>query len=205
MNFDDFGEPIPVRKSLKSKIHDNLSHYGKFIVSTVLVLAAIVTILTSLGLIIPFEDDPIEEQFDTKIIGNFIEIPELDLTEFFIPRSIQPTLYIEGVIPNPGWIKITVENFTHHKQYKQDALQLTEVKIYKNIEFSVDRGNFKEEIVLPLSLTWKETSAYPYDSGRETHGPIGNIFFKAEYYDSTKQLSEIFFLQPYLRGGYFSP
>ena len=205
MEFDDFGEPIPVRRSLKTKILDKIPLYAKILVTAVIVLASVVTMLISLGIITPFEDDPIEEDFDTKIVGDFTEILQLKLDDFFTLTSVEAILSVEGVVPNPGWVKITVENFTHYPEYKQHALQLKEVKIYKKIEFSVDRGNFREEIILPLSFTWKKTIDYPAHSDSVTISTLGNMFFKAEYYDSTKQVSEIFYLQPYVRASYFTP
>ena len=181
MEFDDFDEPVPVRRSLKSKILENISHYGKFIVSAVLVISAIVTILTSLGIITPFNSEiPTEEVFVTRIIGDFTESLEMDLSKFMIPHTAQTTLGIEGVVPHLGWVKITIENFTHHPNYNQNALQAREIETWDENEFRVDRGNFQKEIDLKFRFKWMKTFDYPIESGRETFGSIGNIFLKAE-------------------------
>ena len=206
MNDWDFGDPVGVPRTKKEKFQDWLKENRSWFFPTVGTgIVIIIALLTLFVLIQPPNEQTFEETFDTEIKGMLVERIDVDLENYFFPRDMTANLEIEGVVPHPGWVRVFIENFTHHEKFDQPMIKLEKITTVKKFEFSVDRGNFKEQLQIPMHLDWRVDFEYPpQNSNTITHGPIGNIVFRAEYYDSEKEASEIFFIKPFVTGSYVS-
>jgi len=191
-----------IKETKSEKTSSWIDKHNKKIILILTVLLVALAVLTFFGLNLQEQDEPIPK-IESKIKGEFLTRIDLGYLEYFRPATAETLVKVEGVVPNPGWVTISVSNFTYHEDFDQPKIVVYDVYIDENIEFSVDEGNFIEEFPLTLRFDWRYPLEYPpKDPTWRVSGPIGNILMKIEYLDSTTNSTEIFYFNPFITGDY---
>jgi len=199
MTNSGIGEPIPIKRTRKEKIIDFMNskwgHIPPYFVIAILLLPylGIQPVNENLNLeedlspqfFIDFRND--RGTYSTKIIN--LNSPSFGDTN---------TIKIEGFVPNPGRVTVTIENYTIVAPSAPKYFEITKHQTSYKDWFNVNSGAFSEEVTISLSPRIR-TIDMDYFSSLENYGTcmIGgmiNVYYKIEYYDAVKEENIIRFL-----------
>jgi len=201
MTNSGIGEPIPIKRTRKEKIIDFMnSKWGRIPPYIVIVIL----LLPYLGIQPVNENLNLEEGLSPQFSIDFrndrgtysTKIIDLNNTPF--DYDYRNTIKIEGFVPNPGRVTVTIENYTIVAPSAPKYFEITKYQTSYKDWFNVNSGAFSEEITLSLNPRIRIIDM-DYFSTLENYGTcmIGgmiNVYYKIEYYDAVKEENTIHFL-----------